>query len=194
MHKKADSHKDLLERYHRDNCTPTEKKIVEEWLNSDSTDDLYEFSSEEEKEKVRETIWTPISEHIKPQNRRYNKISFPKAWIAVAACSTIFLITSFFLGRDGLCQNKFAEISQNKTMEFCDKVVVTTDLDSEITFVSNCQSGYEISRTVTCKKGQTYLAINFRFRNDNEILVVTKDQLHELPHDIRIKVLKELNS
>ena len=44
------------------------------------------------------------------------------------------------------------------------------------------------------KKGQTYLAINFRFRNDNEILVVTKDQLHELPHDIRIKVLKELNS
>lgn len=194
MHKKADSHKDLLEKYHRNSCTAEEKKIVEEWLNNDSTDALYEFSSKEDKEQVRDNIWILISQHIKPKTRSYNKIPFSKAWIAVAACSTIFFITSFFLEKDNFWENTFAKISQNKTMEFCDKLVVTTDLDSEITFVSNCQSGNEISRTVTCKKGQTYLAINFRFRNDNEILVVTKDQLHELPHDIRIKVLKELNS
>lgn len=191
MHKKANSHKDLLERYHRNNCTLDEKKRIEKWLNSDSTDDLdlYEFSSIDEKEEVKDAIWNPISQYIQQKKHPYNKISFPKAWLAVAACSVIFLITSIAIEK-----NSFAEISQNKTMEFCDKLVVTTDLDSEITFVSSCQSGNEISRTVTCKKGQTYLAINFRFRNDNEILVVTKDQLHELPHDIRIKVLKELNS
>ena len=64
MHKKANSHKDLLERYHRNNCTLDEKKRIEKWLNSDSTDDLdlYEFSSIDEKEEVKDAIWNPISQ------------------------------------------------------------------------------------------------------------------------------------
>lgn len=191
MNKEDNMNRDLLEKYFRNECTLEEREHVQKWLNSDSDKDIHTFSSMTEEKKVKSEIWTSVLQRIK-QNRSGSISRIFVMRTAVAACASVLLVLLFVnkinSGKDSLNE------SSPRTLQFCEKLVLTPDTDQEITFVSNCKAGNEISRTVTCKKGETYLALNFRFRNDNEIIVVSQNQFHELPHDLRIKVMRELNS
>lgn len=191
MNKEEEINRHLLEKYFRNECTAEEQKIVQKWLHSDSDEDIHAFSSINEENKVKTAIWASIKHTIDHRSLRpISRMFFLKT--GIAACASILLITLFVnkinSGKDVLME------SSPRTLQFCEKLVLTPDTDQEITFISNCKTGSEVSRTVTCKKGETYLALNFRFRNDNEIIVVSQNQFHELPHDLRIKVMRELNS
>ena len=191
MNKEDNINKNLLEKYFRNECSLEEQKLVRKWLDSDSDEDLHPFSSIGEEKRVKTEIWASVVQKIKQRSSQsISRIFFLRT--AVAACASILLITLFVTkinsGKDILIE------SSPRTLQFCEKLVLTPDTDQEITFISNCEAGNKISRTVTCKKGETYLALNFRFRNDNEIIVISQNQFHELPHDLRIKVMRELNS
>lgn len=191
MHKRNRVNKDLLEKYFRQECSLEEQKLVEEWLESDSDEETHVFSSEKEESRTDIEIWTSVVNTIKSRSIKTISSSFILK-SAAAACISILLI-SLLVDRIDLNKAILAE-SSPRTLQFCEKLVLTPDTDQEITFISNCKSGNEISRTVTCKKGETYLALNFKFRGDTEIIVVNQNQFHELPHDLRIKVMRELNS
>lgn len=191
MNREDSMNKDLLEKYFRNECTPEEREQVQKWLDSDSDEDTHTFSSINEEKKVGSDIWMSVMNRIKQSSSQHTtRIFFLRT--SVAACASIFLILLFVNKINS--GNESLNESSPRTLQFCEKLVLTPDTDQEITFISNCKAGNEISCTVTCKKGETYLALNFRFRNEDEIIVISQNQFHELPHDLRIKVMRELNS
>lgn len=191
MSKGGNIDRNLLEKYFRNECSLAEQKLVEEWLEADTDEVDDVFPSIEAENSVKTEIWQTVTHRVRKRSAHLfaRKTIFQ---VATAACVSLFLISTFVTkissGKDGIIE------PSHQTLQFCEKLVLTPEMDQEITFVSNCEVGNEISHTVKCKKGETYLALNFKFRNDNEIIVVSQNQLHSLPHDLRIKVMRELNS
>lgn len=80
--------KALIEKYHRQECSPAEVEAVEEWLFTETTDEIFELPKGEDKLDLSQAMWQDIS-NILPQDRPKTKsfLSNHIFWSGAAAAT-----------------------------------------------------------------------------------------------------------
>ena len=98
--------KELIEKYHDGKCSAEEKKVVEDWLFSDESDEQLLLPDGESKEKIQSEIWNEITtvfpELEKPKRIPLFKQYFSQVWAQAAAVLLIGTLgaTFFYLNQD----------------------------------------------------------------------------------------------
>ena len=88
--------KELLEKYELGQCTDQERKIVLEWLDNDSWDQLdSEASTSEIQQEKGEILWSNLQGAIQTEQKP-KRLHLVKYSVAIAA-SLLFVVTTYFL-------------------------------------------------------------------------------------------------
>lgn len=89
--------KELIEKYHRQECTPDEAHAVEEWLFDDTSDEQLQLPPGEHRFELKQEIWNDIA-GILPTEKAEEKIKgriFNRAfWTGAIAASTVLAVTA----------------------------------------------------------------------------------------------------
>lgn len=73
-------------------------------------------------------------------------------------------------------------------ISFCGAMTIETLSDLELTLNTTCHAGGTASEKVTCRKGETYILFNYRFAADQELVVVNRRDVADLPPALRRQV------
>ncbi|WP_442589288.1 hypothetical protein ACSBL2_25035 [Pedobacter sp. AW31-3R] len=110
--------KDLIEKYHRQECSPEETEAVEQWLYSSDSDEALQLPAIEDKQMHKQEIWAGIEEFISSQEPAAAEAPKPAAkrkfhttfWYGAAAAS-LFLGMLIFIG------NRFRKNEQDENIQ-----------------------------------------------------------------------------
>lgn len=82
----------LIDKYQQGNCTPAEKLIVEEWMNSLAIEEnAFEEINEKEKLAIKQRMFAKIKEEIKPLPNETVKLFNWAAYVKIAAIFVVFI-------------------------------------------------------------------------------------------------------
>lgn len=187
---------ELLKKYAEDACTEAERLLVEQWLNSDTFDEVpTDPLFEEKKSTLKQEIWTSLSSQINVFSKRRRQLPLVRL-SKYAACAAILLILLIELvQRQEETPKLFADskISDSRIVEVCERpTYIVADNDLEIVFVSETDTQGVLSRKVNCEKGNTYLAIKVKYKSTHEILVINKRDIQNLPPCLEIQIANEI--
>lgn len=197
---------ELLERYHSNNCTPEERKLVEDWLFSAEVDDLEPLPFNTDKNKLKQNIWENIDtdneEELRPLKGRSNTYFMFKG--AIAASLFIVLIAGFaywLMGKTGR-ENDSLSLNNSSTQQV--KHVDSKGYNvavgpNTVARINNIAGVIDLSgsllispkkdidllfegtkKKVTLKKGQTYIILKNKAGAES-IIVVSERNLMDLP-------------
>lgn len=91
--------KELIEKYHDDACTPEEMKAVEDWLLSDELNEEFVIPEGDNRESLREEIWSEVRNVLPKQEPKPIFLFFTRRdwWRpAVAAAAVLIIGISLF--------------------------------------------------------------------------------------------------
>lgn len=200
--------KDLLKRFHQDDCSPEERQRVLAWLETDDEDEEGLLLEEVPTLELEERIW----KNINPEKiRRLNTRRF----IALGGmAASLLLISSFFLFRypqrdadlktyivggdrgntielGGLkfrtVGNSNATVSSDHDtrtgkLTFCGVIEISNETGADVNYTVRyaCQANGHGLQKVVLKKGGSYVAMK---GNDNEkqLIIMRKERLYEFP-------------
>lgn len=196
MGKHSEIDKKLLERYLGDDCSEEERRSIEEWLDEPSfgtleTPPSFKFNEE----TLKDEIWQSVVLHISTKKTR-RRIS-PFFVLKYAACLLGIIWVSFFY-RENLTLLFFPKgdnADQLSEVIHIDKpTFITPESDSKILFVLTLDKSRKLSQQISCEAGNTYLAIKVNFRSKDELLIVNKKDIHNLPPSIEGCIISQLNT
>lgn len=207
---------ELIERYHRDECTEEERKAVESWLFADDSAEELELPVGENKAEHKTSIWNEISPVISkdPLNKSHS-LSFWKGAIAA----------SLVIGLIGFGFYQFTLTTQNESPQF-----VSVDNTSAINVRHLDSKGYNISvgpntfakinyatgsvdlsgsmlispkkdvelkfkgtdKKISLKMGQTYIILNGK-TDEDKIIVVSERNLMDLPPVLQKQIINQFS-
>ncbi|ETZ19088.1 hypothetical protein [Pedobacter sp. V48] len=207
---------ELIERYHRDECTKEERKAVEDWLFTDDFAEELDLPIGENKTEHKASIWNEIAP-VLPKERiiKSHLFSFWKG--AVAA--------SFVLGLIGLSFYPLTLKTKNDSPQ-----LVSIDNTSAISVRHLDSKGYNISvgpntfakinyatgsvdlsgsmlispkkdvelkfkgtdKKISLKMGQTYIILNGKTGED-KIIVVSERNLMDLPPVLQKQIINQFS-
>jgi len=207
---------ELIEKYHRQACSHDECAAVEAWLFEEDTDVALQLPAEENKAIHKAEIWKGILTLLPPKDLPMNKkIRLPYRFIAAAACfiAGLFLLfsplkkahhkqtTDLIVDNSTIAQvehleyehcnfaigpNTRADINYSTGLiNLSGSILIHPKEDLEL-FLSG-----DAKKTVL-KMGQTYILIRDNTEN-NQLLVVNKSNLTDLPPLVQRKIINTFN-
>jgi hypothetical protein len=207
---------ELIERYHRDECTIEERKVVEDWLFADDSVEELDLPVGEDKAAHKAAIWNEIAPAPAKENiTKSHSFSFWKG--AVAA--------SIVLGLIGFGFYQFRLKTKNESPQF-----VSVDNTSAISVRHLDSKGYNISvgpntlakinyatgsvdlsgsmlispkkdvelifkgadKKISLKGGQTYIILHGKTDQD-KIIVVSERNLMDLPPVLQKQIINQFS-
>lgn len=106
--------KEIIERYHRNECSPEEAQAVELWLFSGDSDEALLLPINEDKAVHKTMIWTDIEKTILPEKeiipgktkRTFHKISFWSGAVAASLFIAVLTASFYHLGKNLTTQDQ----------------------------------------------------------------------------------------
>ncbi|HKG05405.1 MAG TPA: hypothetical protein VKB19_03050 [Pedobacter sp.] len=211
--------KDLIEKYHRQECTEEEAEAVEQWLFSAESDEALQLPVNEEKIVHKQDIWKGIQGILpeEPAPVMIRKMSFG-FWSGAIAASLVTGIV--ILGTHQLMQSKDRSFEQMVTLNNTSSVNVrhvesqeynvsigtnTSARIDNITGIVDLSGSMMISpkeditlkfegspEKITFKKGQTYVILKGKDGKD-KIIIVSEKNLMDLPPVLQKQIINEFN-
>ncbi len=196
MGKHSEIDKKLLERYLGDDCSEEERRSIEEWLDEPSFGTLETPSSFKfNEEALKDEIWQSVVLHA--ATKKVRRRILPSFVLKYAACLLGVMWISFFY-RENLTHLFFPKgdnADQLAEVIHIDKpTFITPESDSKILFVLTLDESRKLSQQISCEAGNTYLAIKVNFRSKDELLIVNKKDIHNLPPSIEGYITSQLNT
>lgn len=179
----------LIEKYHDGQCTPEESEAVEKWLANDLADEMPSFTSDLEKEVMKQRIWQELRPVVPFYKRR---VTIYAAAAAVFFFCLIRFLPPFInavnspgftieLGRE-------SNASFNKeqgAINFCGTIKIVSQKDINLSFNTTCNDGTIRTKAVHVKEGESYIALHYKDKQSSEMLIINENMLFELPPVIK---------
>jgi hypothetical protein len=146
---------------------------------------------------------------------------FTKTSFAVAASILMLLTASLYIfkqnKKDEIVTSVNSSLSENKEIDssdytislgpesnaridantglidFCGTMLISPKKDINLSFNDNCTKTKNISGKMNFKKGETYIALNYRNRKDNELIVMDEKLLMGLPPIVKRQIMDQFN-
>ena len=87
--------------------------------------------------------------------------------------------------------NALANKSGNGNIDFCGTIRIDPKQDIELTIHGICESSTHSAEKMSLKKGQTYIAVNYQFDKENELIVMDERELINLPPMMQREIMKQ---
>lgn len=81
----------------------------------------------------------------------------------------------------------------NGNINFCGIIRIESKEDMELTLNANCVNTSSNGEKIVFKKGQTYIAVNYHFKKDNELIIVNEKNLFNLPPVLQKEIIRQFN-
>lgn len=193
--KKIDSN--LLIKYTENSCSEEERILVEEWLSADTFDNISSNASfDNNSSKWKQEIWDSLSSSLNIPKQRYYYSALTNI-SKYAACAAIFIIVAIgFFQRETLKNTLFDSPNlKSRIVQVCDKpTLIIVEDDSEIVFVSTKKGSEDLCHKMNCERGNTYFAIMVKYKSVDEILVVDKRDIQNLPPHLGMQIANQIKS
>ena len=80
------------------------------------------------------------------------------------------------------------------SVDFCGMILINPKQDMELTLHAQCLSqSTDDSKIKNLKKGQRYIAFNYKFNSTNEVILVHENNLNSLPPVLQREIMKQFN-
>ena len=76
-------------------------------------------------------------------------------------------------------------------INFCGTIRIDPKQDMELTIQGTCEIESGSEEKISLKKGQTYIAVNYQFNEENELIVVDQRNLINLPPMMQREIMKQ---
>jgi len=125
--------KDLIEKYHRQECTAEETEAVEQWLFSGESDEALQLPAGEDKAKHKAGLWKEISSILPEEDdlsgtaatagtsahiKRY--LTIPGFWTGTIAASVALVLVAFtfyHFGGSGQSGDQFVSVDNHSAVD-----------------------------------------------------------------------------
>lgn len=211
--------KDLIEKYHRQECTAEEAEAVEQWLFSGESDEALQLPREEDKAIHKAVMWEEISRILPPaagSSSPARRIG-PGFWTGAIAASIAFIMIAFLLyhfggGTENAVQ--FVSVDNHSAVEvryirsadydiavgpntkgqinrFSGKIDLSGSMIITPSKDVELTFGQEHEKTIF-KTGETYIILN-DIESKDRIIIVKERNLTDLPPVIQKQIINQFN-
>jgi hypothetical protein len=97
------------------------------------------------------------------------------------------------LGQKSKANVQPSSLTPDGHIHFCGAILIQSKKDVELTLNGTCENPLNTSETISFKKGQTYIAVNYNFKNENELIIVDERNISNLPPILQKEILKQFN-
>lgn len=198
----------LIEKYHDNQCTPEERKAVEDWLLNSEVGEL-EFHNEKDKQIVKADIWNGL-EAVLPEEETVKTVSLKSAsfymWKGAIAASLVIGLLSFalyyfnhneqttvefvaFHNKSSLKVNHISSREYNLAVGPGTFAEVNEDngiIDLSGSILISPKKDIDLNfggtkNKVSLKKGQSYIILNYKTGGQGLIVLNEKNLIHLPP-------------
>lgn len=78
-------------------------------------------------------------------------------------------------------------------IDFCGIILINPDEDIELTLNASCKNPGSNHEKMTFRKGHKYIAVNYNFTSDNELIIVSQQNIINLPPALQKEIIKQFN-
>lgn len=210
--------KELIEKYHAGECSPEERRLVEEWLLSDYSDERLLLPGGEDKEIHKQEMWNEIIAGLpeetgisqKPAGLLSRVLQIGIAALLLLGLSFTLILSNFRDDNDqpGSFSNSGASLKeleledyriilapnskinyQAGLIDFKGSILISPKQDIELTLQADYEDASGSLEKVEFKMGQTYIAF-ISSSDDYKVIVLNKKNLIHLPDVLQ----KQINS
>ena len=217
--------KELIEKYHKGECTPEESAMVENWLLEDDIEIEIILPENLQKENVKAEMWQDIASSLpgsKEKRFQFNTFLGFNSFSLAAAASVLLLVAFSFLlfkinNKESVITSANVSLSENKEIDskdytislgpesnaridantglidFCGTILISPKKDINLSFKDICTTTKRNSGKMNFKKGETYIALNYRNKKDNELIVMDEKLLMGLPPIVKRQIMDQFN-
>jgi hypothetical protein len=82
---------------------------------------------------------------------------------------------------------------QNGQIDFCGIIMINPLEDIELTLCTECRQRAVHREKVKFKKGETYIAVNYKFDTNSELIVVNERNIIDLPPVLQREIIKQFD-
>lgn len=82
---------------------------------------------------------------------------------------------------------------QSGSIEFCGSIMINPKEDFELTFNGDCSKHAYAGETISLKKGQKYIAVNYSFNSESDLIIVNEQNLINLPPVLQREIMEKFN-
>lgn len=212
--------KELIEKYHRNECTQEETDMVESWLFSGESDEALQLPLGENKAEHKTSIWNEIEKILPPENTApvLVKKSFLQGafWKGAIAASMVIcvIVIAFYRLKDAKSGREVPFVMVKNTSSVNVKHIeanayhisvgtnTSTKINNETGIIDvsgsllirpkrDIQLLFEGSLDkITFKAGQTYIILKGEDGND-KIIVVNEKNIMDLPPVLQKQIINE---
>lgn len=97
------------------------------------------------------------------------------------------------LGQKSKADIHSSALTPDGNINFCGAILIHSKKDVELTLNGTCANPINGTETISFKKGQTYIAVNYNFKNENELIIVDERNISNLPPILQKEILKQFN-
>jgi len=86
--------------------------------------------------------------------------------------------------------------AEGGNIDFCGTIMINPKKDFKLTINGSCASSlnaHDGVETVNLKKGHTYIAVNYRFNQENELIIVNEQNLSNLPPMLQKEIMNQFS-
>lgn len=87
--------------------------------------------------------------------------------------------------------NPLSNKNVDGNIDFCGTIRIDPKQDIELTIHGTCESSTHSSEKMFLKKGQTYIAVNYQFDKEDELIVMDERELINLPPMMQREIMKQ---
>ncbi|MBE9586432.1 hypothetical protein IM792_18410 [Mucilaginibacter sp. JRF] len=209
--------KQLIEKYHRDECTPEEAAAVEAWLLDDESDDVPDLPANEQADQHKQAIWVGIEQTLPPENIK-NNTPVISLWLKAGAACIVLALCVFLIGRSSHKKNNrmaaSIEVDNSTALEVRhvnnDEYQLSVgpgtsaridNREGVIHFTGSMiikpQRDIEFSfgtypQKETFKSGETYILLDEQ-HGDGQVTIVNERNLMDMPPVLQKRIITEFN-
>lgn len=213
--------KELIEKYHSGKCSPDESAMVENWLLDDDAEVEISLPENFNKEYTKSEMWEEISSSLPSAENK--TIKFRKDWVyfSAAASIAILLTVSIFLFKSKTQETVVSPVntsaSTNKEIDsidytislgpesnarintesglidFCGAILISPKKDVFLSFNDVCTNTKANTGKMNFKKGETYIALNYKNNKNSELVVMDEKLLMGLPPMVKRQIMDQFN-
>lgn len=207
--------KELIEKYHRQECTPAEAHAVEEWLFDDTSDEELQLPPTQPLVQLKQQMWDDISTifpNEKPAESAKSYVFNRAFWTGAIAASTILVIAAvgfYLFNRNSKQEPILVSINNQSSVDV--KQIRSVGYDMSVgpntsahissknkvvnftgSIILQPKEDIELSfdnaqQKVVFKAGQTYILFNDA-KGRGKVLIVNERNLMDIPPVLQKKI------
>lgn len=213
--------KELIEKYHSGQCSPEESDMVENWLLDDETELETTLPEGLKKEDLKAEMWHEIASSLPSADKKIINFHKHRLFLSAAASAAVLLLVSLFVFKQhtrqtiasaantpapankeinsldytiSLAPESNASIdSESGLIDFCGAILISPKKDVRLSFNDVCDDSRGNTEKINFKKGETYIALNYRNNRDSALIVMDEKLLMGLPPMVKRQIMDQFN-